>query len=314
MTRSVTVSILMPTYNHEKYISQAIESALAQKCGFDFELLIHDDCSTDSTLKIARSYAQKYPEVIRLFTEDKNCGFIKSYKKLMEQARGKYIAVLESDDLWIDDLKLQKQADFLDSHEDYALAAGDIIRINADGEEINRGEVFNTHIREKSSWYEELLGNNGVQGACSVMFRKKDFDAFCNIGEWAALNFKTFDQPAWLSLSFNKKCAYFPEKLAAYRVLETSISNAKDSKKSMDFCIGVADIEEYIVKRFGTGNLSSKEYNQKLCLNMTGKALKRRQRKAFVKYAKMLLPSGLKQNIMHFFPRLYYWQFIIRHR
>ena len=314
MTQSIIVSILMPTYNHEKYIAKAIDSALAQKCSFNFELLIHDDCSTDSTLKIAREYAEKYPGQIRLFTENQNCGLIKSYKKLMEKARGKYVAILESDDLWINEQKLQKQVDFLETNEDFGLVAGDIIEIDQNGNEINKGSVFNTHIREKTRWYEELLGNNGVRGACSVMFCKKDFDSYCNMGDWVNLNFKTFDQPAWLSISFYKKCAYFNEKLAAYRVLETSISNAKNSKKSMDFCVGVADIEEYIVGRFGTGELSEQAYNQKICLNMTGKALKRKQRKTFVKYAKMLKPLSLKQKIMHSFPNLYYWQFTTRHR
>ena len=92
------ISILMPTYNHEKYIAQAIESALMQKTDFKWELLIHDDCSTDSTLSIARLYSEKHPDKIKLFTETKNQGLMKSYKKLIETSKGKYLAVLESDD------------------------------------------------------------------------------------------------------------------------------------------------------------------------------------------------------------------------
>ena len=66
------ISILMPTYNHEKYIAQAIKSALMQKTDFEWELLIHDDCSTDSTLSVARSYSEKHPDKIKLLTETKN--------------------------------------------------------------------------------------------------------------------------------------------------------------------------------------------------------------------------------------------------
>ena len=76
------VSILMPTYNHEKYISQAIESALSQKTQYDWELLINDDCSTDNTRKVAQEYAEKYPEKIKLIYPETNQGLMKSYKRL----------------------------------------------------------------------------------------------------------------------------------------------------------------------------------------------------------------------------------------
>ena len=117
------ISILMPTYNHEKYISQAIESTLMQKTNFNYELLIHDDCSTDSTLSIARNYTEKHPDKIRLFTESENQGLLKSYKKLIENSKGKYLAILESDDFWIDENKLQIQVDFLEQNPDYAITA-----------------------------------------------------------------------------------------------------------------------------------------------------------------------------------------------
>lgn len=139
MNNDITVSILMPTYNHEKYISKAIESVLAQKTDYLFELLIHDDCSTDRTLTIAETCAAKYPDKIRLFTETENQGLMKSYKKLIEQSNGKYLAILESDDYWIDKNKLQLQTDFLEHNPDYGIVAGDIITIDDDGNEIKRG-------------------------------------------------------------------------------------------------------------------------------------------------------------------------------
>ena len=117
------VSILMPTYNHEKYISQAIESALSQKTQYDWELLINDDCSTDNTRKIAQEYAEKYPEKIKLIYPETNQGLMKSYKRLFEIAQGKYIAILESDDIWISEEKLEKQVSFLEGNEEYGLCA-----------------------------------------------------------------------------------------------------------------------------------------------------------------------------------------------
>lgn len=133
MNKNPIVTILMPAYNHEKYISQAIESVLAQKTNYPYELLIHDDCSTDNTLTIAQNYATKFSDKIKVFTEEENQGLLKSYKRLIEQSNGKYLAILESDDYWLDENKLQIQIDFLESNSDYGIVAGDIISIDENG-------------------------------------------------------------------------------------------------------------------------------------------------------------------------------------
>lgn len=133
MNKNPIVTILMPAYNHERYISQAIESVLAQKTNYPYELLIHDDCSTDSTLAIAQNYTTKHPDKIKIFTEEENQGLLKSYKRLIEQSNGKYLAILESDDYWLDENKLQIQIDFLESNSDYGIVAGDIISIDENG-------------------------------------------------------------------------------------------------------------------------------------------------------------------------------------
>lgn len=133
MNNSPIVSILMPTYNHERYISQAIESVLAQETSYRYELLIHDDKSTDTTLKIAQEYAKKYPDKIFLLTEKENHGLLKSYKKLIGYSKGKYLAILESDDYWLYKNKLQMQIDFLENNYDYGIVAGDIRNIDENG-------------------------------------------------------------------------------------------------------------------------------------------------------------------------------------
>ena len=137
--------------------------------------------------------------------------------------------------------------------------------------------------------------------------------SYCDIDSWIENNFVTFDHLTWLSISFHKKCKYFAKTLAAYRIVSTSISNNANKEKQLYFAIGIAKIEEFIIKKYGYGNLSSLDYNQKICLNIIGKALKRENEKIFCEYAKRLTPISLKQKIMHFFPHLYYWQFIIRH-
>ena len=187
------------------------------------------------------------------------------------------------------------------------------MRVDKDGKPIMTEETFNNHIRNTERWYEKLLGTNGIHGACSVVFRKSDYEKYCNIDEWITFGFKTFDHPVWLSLSFNKKCKFFSRTTSAYRVLESSISNNENAQKYMGFHISCAKIEEYVISKYGYGSITPEEYNQRICLCIMGRALKRHRRKEFCIYAKKLIPMSFKQKIMHYMPSLYYWQFTFRH-
>ena len=104
-----TVSVAVITYNHEKFIGQAIESVLMQETAFVVELVIGEDCSTDGTRRIVQAYAEKYPNVIRALLPEKNLGMARNYDAVWQACRGKYIAWLEGDDYWRTPQKLQKQ-------------------------------------------------------------------------------------------------------------------------------------------------------------------------------------------------------------
>ncbi|MCQ2241383.1 glycosyltransferase [Treponema sp.] len=307
------LSILMPTYNHEKYIAKAIESALMQKTSYSWELLIHDDCSTDNTKAIAREYAQKYPEKITLLEESQNQGLIKSYKALIDISKGKYLAILESDDYWIDENKIQKQIDFLEQNPDYGLVAGDVITVDENDNVIQIGKT-NQSKRDTDYWYERLLCNNGLWGACSVVFLKKSFEDYCNIDDYIAKGFVTFDHPVWLSISRHKKCKYIEETFAGYRYTASSISNSSDGKKQMEFNVGIFKLEEYIVEKYGCGNISYEEWKNRNIQMLLGKALKYRQRDCFVECAKQLKVDSITSFVVRKFPSIYYYQFTLRHK
>ncbi|WP_214844845.1 glycosyltransferase [Exiguobacterium sp. s150] len=121
------VSINCITYNHEAYIGKTIESFLAQRTDFDFEILIHEDASTDRTADIIRSYEEKHPDKIRVIYQTEN-----QYSKGVfinrlneERARGKYVALCDGDDYWTDPYKLQKQVDYMEAHPDCTLCFHD---------------------------------------------------------------------------------------------------------------------------------------------------------------------------------------------
>lgn len=109
-----TVSILMLAYNHADYLIQAIESVLAQKTDFNFELIIGEDCSSDNTLTIARQQQCSNPNIIRIITANTNVGAIQNFVRILEASRGEFIALCEGDDFWISHHKLQKQVDALE--------------------------------------------------------------------------------------------------------------------------------------------------------------------------------------------------------
>ena len=105
----IKVSVVMLTYNHEKYIAQAIESVLMQETDFHYEIVIGEDCSTDRTREIVIEYQKKYPDKIRTLLHAKNIGGNANYRQTYSECNGDYIAFLEGDDFWIDRKKLQKQ-------------------------------------------------------------------------------------------------------------------------------------------------------------------------------------------------------------
>ncbi len=119
MNNDITVTVISLAYNHEQYIRQALESMVSQKTNFKFEVLVHDDASTDCSADIIREYAQKYPDIIKPILQTENqLSQGKSITKdiLVPRAKGKYIAFCECDDFWCDENKLQKQFDIMESN------------------------------------------------------------------------------------------------------------------------------------------------------------------------------------------------------
>ena len=120
--KQIDVSIYMLTYFHEKYIRQAIESVLAQKTRYTYELVISDDFSQDGTREILKEYAEKYPDIIRVNLNEENIGIPKNIYKARSMCRGRYITALSGDDYWINDQKIETEVKFLDEHPQYVAA------------------------------------------------------------------------------------------------------------------------------------------------------------------------------------------------
>ena len=127
------VSVAMIAYNVGKYLEEAIESVLAQQTNFKVELVIGEDCSTDNTREIALAYQIRYPDVVRVLLHEKNLGLTPNSVATQNACRGKYIALLDGDDYWTDDLKLQKQVEFLEQNTGFSASGHQAEKIFEDG-------------------------------------------------------------------------------------------------------------------------------------------------------------------------------------
>lgn len=119
----IMVSVIIATYNHEKYIEQAIRSVMAQEVDFEYEVLIGEDCSPDGTAEVLRKLEPELPKNYHIFYREKNLGGVKNFQDLYMCSTGRYMIILEGDDYWIYNKKLQKQVDFLETHDDYIAVA-----------------------------------------------------------------------------------------------------------------------------------------------------------------------------------------------
>ena len=133
MTEKAKVSVFCTAYNHEKYIRKCLEGFIMQKTAFPFEVIVHDDASTDGTADIIREYENKYPDIIKPIyqTENQYSKGVKFQKTFMHpKASGEYYAWCEGDDCWTDENKLQKQVEFLDTHPDYSCCYHKVFCLN----------------------------------------------------------------------------------------------------------------------------------------------------------------------------------------
>lgn len=187
------LTIICTAYNHEKFIKQTLDGFVMQKTNFKFEVLIHDDASTDKTAEIIKEYQEKYPDIIKpIFqTENQFSQGIPILKKYVyPQVKGKYVALCEGDDYWIDQNKLQKQVDFLETNPEYSVCFHPVKFIYED--KPNKTNIYpSKKILKENLTFEKLLKVNFIQ-TNSVVYRWR-FDSvnFDNIlvpgilpGDW----------------------------------------------------------------------------------------------------------------------------------
>lgn len=201
----------MLTYNHERYIAQAVESILMQETSHPYEIVIGEDCSTDATREIVTNLAKLHPKVIRLRLAKRNLGANKNFIRTVEMCAGQYVVILEGDDYWTSPRKLQVQIEALDAHRDWAICFHPAVCLYEDGS--TGPTLFPDGWTKPVATLVDLFATNFVPTS-GAMFRNRQS---WPLPEWFA-ELSLGDWPLQILNASHGKIGFLPEPMSVYRI------------------------------------------------------------------------------------------------
>lgn len=240
----------MITYNHKKFIEEAINGVLMQECDFEIELILTNDCSTDKTDEVIQNILKTHPRasIINYIKHEKNIGMMPNFIFALQQCKGKYIALLDGDDYWTDPLKLQKQVDFLEANPDYGICFHNVEQQNTLGE-LKSTIIPNVENDKDFTLNDYILENRTA--TCSMLFKRNLFNP---IPSWfGKLPYADLGITLSVLKNSNKKGRVFYNTMGVYRVHSGGIhaKHLKNSKTLIETSIQHLDfitkIEKYLL-------------------------------------------------------------------
>ena len=217
-----TVSVAMIAYNVGKYLEEAIESVLVQKTSFKVELVIGEDCSTDNTREIALAYQAKHPEVVRVLLHKKNLGLTPNSVATQNACKGKYIALLDGDDYWTDEYKLQKQVEFLEQNTEFSASGHQSEKIFEDG---SQSQLFGE--REDTIYGLNDTITHRKFHTSSLVYRREYWVKTGGIPQ----NISSNERAIYPMLAIFGKIKYFKESMCVYRISGANLTSRINHKE-----------------------------------------------------------------------------------
>lgn len=232
------ISVCLITYNQAEFIEQALKSILMQRHPYTWEIIIADDYSTDRTREIINNYYSQYSETIKLLFQPKNVGPPKNYIDLLRAAKGKYVAYLEGDDYWTDELKLDKQVKFLEQNKDFVACFHNVSRLQ--NGQLN-GVVY-PNDRKVEVEFTDLAKGDYLK-SCSLMYRNsiETIDPLINF------QIPSEDTSLGLCLLQKGKAYFMNETMATYRLHTGGTFSQIGSSKKLLWSISS---QEALIKYF----------------------------------------------------------------
>lgn len=284
------LSVLLITYNHEKYLGQALDGILMQKVDFDYEIVVGEDCSTDSTLQVIKDYMDRYPNKIRLISSESNVGPIKNFIRTYKSCNGKYIAMIDGDDYWTSPDKLQKQADFLDRNSDFSIVFHPIInRDEMDGK--IGGFTWPKNPKEEYT-IEELLKECFIHTA-SVMCRNGLFGDF---PDWFHSTIM-YDWPLHVLNAQYGRIGCLPDVMAVYRIHGGGLwSSLEKPSTQLEYIKFYNVINLHFNKRYDNIIKSRINYHNCIMSNMYFELALQNEERGNLKYARKYVIKSICYN------------------
>lgn len=285
------LSVCLITYNHEQFIAQALDSILQQKTSFDFEIVIGEDASTDSTRHICRQYADQHPTTIRLLPRQSNIGMMRNFMETFGNCRGEYIAFIEGDDYWTDPLKLETQVSFLENNKEFSLCFHNVVnkfmRINENAEVLFHKQKI-PDIYETS----DLLKQWFIPSSSVLLRSYPDFQ----LPHWF-IYCKSGDIPFLLLISLRGKLKYIHQLMGVYRIHDAGISSTHNGYEKIISMIYIYEnFDIHTGFKFHQHIRAAQQYeidrHYPASANITGKPLIK-NKKAKSVYKKIMVRLGL---------------------
>jgi glycosyltransferase involved in cell wall biosynthesis len=245
------VSVIMPTYNHKRFLAEAIEGVVRQETSFAVELLIGEDCSTDGTIEIALEYQKRFPKTIRVITSEQNVGGDKNFGRLIAAARGIYLAFCDGDDFWHRPDKLQLQIDHFRADDSIVCVSAEKRNVLACGEVAEGQQSIDLNAKPIIVEYEDIIFDRILHPTCTVVARtwavRRAYSgaSLCN-----DRSMPMGDLPLWLEMSQLGRMIHLPEVLASYRLSSNSATRQGDPLWSLYFLMCAHEIRYRALEKY----------------------------------------------------------------
>ena len=224
------ISVLVCTYNQEKYLAQALDSILMQKCDEPFEILVGDDCSTDNTGKIANDYQSRYLEKVKVMRPEKNVGASLNMARLANVAKGEFLSICDGDDYWLREDVLQKQLDVFRANPDVGMICA-MAKCYNQGMGIYQGTLGYSGAEDLAT----MLRDNRDVAAPTIAFRRDLMLRCIAESQWYIDQNWFYDSVMAYWFAYNSKIKFLDEELAAYRVLNNSACHTDSPEKEAEY-------------------------------------------------------------------------------